>query len=67
MNDSGKPIRPAFSRRMREKTEWKVPMRIWRLRLSGSICAMRSRICSAALFVKVRASMLKGATPRSIM
>ena len=38
-----------------------------RARLSGSICAMRVRICSAALFVKVSARMRSGATPCSIM
>ncbi len=67
VNDCGKPIASAFSRRMRAKTEWKVPMRMWRLRSPGTICAMRVRICSAALLVKVSAKMLWGATPCSIM
>ena len=57
-----------WRRRTRTQKEWKVEISGGRGRLTPrfeSNAATRSFICSAALLVKVTATMLSGGTPRA--
>ena len=66
VNVWGKPMTPAYSRRKRMKTEWKVPIQMRRAWRSPTMRAMRSFISPAAFFVKVRERIRSGAIPFSI-
>ena len=60
VNEERKPSLSACSRRIRRKTEWKVPMMSLRATVQPSNCAMRSFISPAALLVKVSAMIRDG-------